>query len=224
MNPLRRLDDQIPLAVNDLARHSPALHAPVLAYAKYGVVLFGALLLAALISARHRSSRALAVSGWAAVAMLAALALNQPLGHHVGERRPYVIHPGILRLADVTTDFSFPCDHAVMAGAVAVGLLLGDRRLGTLAALAALLMAFARVYIGAHNPWDVLGGLLLARALTAFAAAVGLVASLGWALLKAPLTWLVDRLRALPALRTVFACPHEAIHTTTGRVPEATVR
>lgn len=35
------------------------------------------------------------------------------------EARPYVTHPQILRLADVTTDFSFPSDHAVLAGAVA---------------------------------------------------------------------------------------------------------
>ena len=39
-----------------------------------------------------------------------------------------------------------------MAAAVAAGLLLVNRRLGLLAGLASLLMAFARVYIGAHYP------------------------------------------------------------------------
>ncbi len=67
-------------------------------------------------------------------------------------------HPGILRWPTSRTDFLLPSDHAVMAGAVAAGLLLAHRRLGALAAAAALLMAFARVYIGAHYPWDVLGG------------------------------------------------------------------
>ncbi len=195
MNQLRLLDDRILLAVNAWARQTPFLHGPVLAYATYGVVVFGALLLAALVAARHRSSRDLASTGWAAIAMLLALALNQPLGHLFGEQRPYVTHPGILRLADVTTDFSFPSDHAVMAGAVAAGLLLAHRWLGSLAVVAALLMAFSRVYIAAHYPWDVVGGLMLGC----------VVAVIGWVVLAAPLTALTGWLRTLPGLRGVFA-------------------
>ena len=53
------------------------------------------------------------------MATLIALGLNQPFGHLFAETRPYVSHPHILRLAAFTTDFSFPSDHAVMAGAVA---------------------------------------------------------------------------------------------------------
>ena len=67
------------------------------------------------------------------------MALNQPVGHLFAEARPYAAHPGLLRLADPTSDFSFPSDHAVMAGAVAAGLLLVSRRLGLVAAAAAVL-------------------------------------------------------------------------------------
>ncbi len=195
MNQLRLLDDRVLLAVNAWALQTPALHGPVLAYAGYGVVLFGALLVAALVLSRHGASRDLAASGWAAVAMLLAVAVNQPVGRLFGETRPYAAHPGILRLADVTTDFSFPSDHAVMAGAVTAGLFLAHRRLGAVAAVAALLMAFSRVYIAAHYPWDVLAGLVLGAS----------VALLGWLLLATPLTALTRWLRELPGIRVVFA-------------------
>jgi membrane-associated phospholipid phosphatase len=195
VNPLRTLDDRLFIAVNDWARHTPTLHAWLLGYATYGVVLFAALMLGALVTARHRSSRDLAATGWVPLAMLIAVALNQPIGRLVGEARPYAAHPGILRLADVTTDFSFPSDHAVMAGAVAAGLLLAHRRLGIAAVVAALLMAYSRVYIAAHYPWDVLAGLLVGAA----------VALAGWALLRVPLTALTEWLRSLPGLRAVFA-------------------
>lgn len=194
MNPLRRLDDRALLAVNAWARHTPHLHRLFLGYATYGVVLFAVLMLAALVVSRNGSARDLAATGWTPVAMLLAVAVNQPLGHLFAEARPYATHPGILRLADVTTDFSFPSDHAVMAGAVAAGLLLAHRRLGAVAVVAALVMAFSRVYIAAHYPWDVVAGLLVGSA----------VALGGWLLLRRPLIALTRWLRELPGVRRVF--------------------
>ena len=197
---LHHLDDRLMLAVNHLARATPALHGAVLAFATYGLVLFLALLLAALVVSRQRSSRDLAATGWTALATLLALALNQPLGHLVHEPRPYAVHPQLLRLADVTTDFSFPSDHAVMAGAVAAGLLIAHRRLGLVAAAAALLMALSRVYIAAHYPWDVVAGLLFGA----------LVSLCGWALLRRPLVATTTWLRGSPGLRSVFGEPSTA--------------
>lgn len=194
MSWLRDLDNQVFFWFNRLARHTEWLHWPVQTYAKYGVAAFGVLILAALLWARERPSRTLAAVGWTAIATASAEALNQPFGHLFNEARPYADHPGILVLAQRTSDFSFPSDHAVMAGAVAAGMWLVHKRFGQVATVAAVLMAAARVYIGAHYPWDVLAGL-------AFGAAVTLV---GWALLQRPLTTLTTQLRELPGLASVF--------------------
>ncbi len=84
-----------------------------------------------------------------------------------------------------------------MAGAAAAGLWLVSRKLGAIAAAAALLLAFARVYIAAHYPHDVAAGLLFGA----------LVAIAGWWLLHRPLTALVTRLAGTPMRPLVAAGP-----------------
>jgi undecaprenyl-diphosphatase len=156
------MNDSLFEQVNALARATPWLHPVLLGYADYGVVLFGLLLVAGWWVAR-RSGRPEAVAALicAVVATLVAVAINQPIVNAVHEARPYTTHPGALVLVTRSADFSFPSDHAVMAGAVALGLVFVSRGLAALATVAALVMAFARVYIAAHYPGDVLVGLVL---------------------------------------------------------------
>jgi membrane-associated phospholipid phosphatase len=179
-------------AVNDFARSTPLLHAAMVDFAKYGVVLFGALLLLNWWWARACGNRIMAQALWAPAGVLLAVALNQPIVNLVREARPYDTLPHILVLVDRSTDYSFPSDHAVMAGAVATGIVLTHRRLGALVVGSALLMAFARVYVGAHFPLDVLAGL-------AFGATVTVVAgSLTCPVLRRVVAWLArTRLHAL---------------------------
>jgi undecaprenyl-diphosphatase len=202
MDSLRRLDDQLLLAINSFARNTTWLHAPGLAYATYGLVLFAVFLAAGVVISRRAPSAVLAAAGWACLATLIAVGLNQPLGKVFAEVRPYVTHPHMLRLTSFTTDFSFPSDHAVMGGAVAAGLLLVNRRLGLFACVAAAVLAFARVYIGAHYPWDVLAGLALGASVTL----------LGWLLLRHPLTASTSWLRRQRGLKGFFAEPDGPAH------------
>lgn len=175
------------LEINDLARATPWLHAPLSGYAAYGVVLFAVLLLAGWWIARLRGT-GMPAAVWAPVGVLLAVAVNQLIVSAVHEPRPYTTLPGILVLADRSMDPSFPSDHATMAGAVAAGLLLVSWRLGLLAAAAAAVMGFARVYIGAHYPSDVLAGF-----------AVGaVVALLGYLIVRRPLAVGLLRLERTP--------------------------
>ena len=146
-------------ALNDLQARTGWAHSSLRLFAKDGVAVFALLLVAGWLVGRRHGARAVAGSVSAGAAALVALALNQLIGHVVDRARPYATHAGVHLLIARTSDFSFPSDHAAVAGAVAMGLLLVERRLGLVALLAAVVMAFSRVYVGAHYPGDVLAGL-----------------------------------------------------------------
>jgi membrane-associated phospholipid phosphatase len=156
-------------AVNHFARLTPWLHTPARLYAEYGIVLFAGLLVGSWLLSRrdgdlHRGTAAL----WAPLGALIAIGVNQFLVAAFAEPRPYTALPGALVLVSRSTDYSYPSDHAVMAGAVTVGVLLANRKAGVLTAVLAVLMAVTRVYVGAHFPLDVAAGL-----------AVGAIVALG---------------------------------------------
>ena len=158
---------------NRLANRTGWAHGFFTAYAKYGIVLFAVLLCATYLDGRqHGDLRAVAGSVWAACAAVIALGIGQIIGGAIDRARPYETMTGIHLLVDRTTDFSIPSDHATAAGAVAVGLLFANRRWGRIAAVLAVLMAFTRVYVGAHYPGDVLAGLLLGGAVAAIGCVV----------------------------------------------------
>jgi membrane-associated phospholipid phosphatase len=184
--------------VNGFAKATPWLHAVIVGYANYGVLLFVGLFVAGWWTARRSGQVApMAAVVCAVAATLLAIAVNQPIVAAAHEARPYATHAGILVLAHRGTDFSFPSDHAVMAGAAAAGLWFVSRRLAIVAIFAALVMAFARVYIAAHYPQDVVAGLLLgaAIAIVVYLAGRGVAARL---ITAAARTRLQPLLRAAP--------------------------
>ncbi|WP_445185529.1 phosphatase PAP2 family protein [Pseudonocardia sp. Cha107L01] len=159
---------QLLLTINALARSTPWLQTAMSSYATVaGFVVFAELMLAGWWFARQRSDpRAVAATLWTPIGMLLALAVNQPITAHFAERRPYMVYPDLLTLAQHSLAPGFPSDHAVIGGAVTATLFLASRRLGYWTALAALVMAFARIYIAAAYPYDVLAGLLLGAAVS----------------------------------------------------------
>jgi undecaprenyl-diphosphatase len=147
-------------------------------YAVYGgAVLLGLLLIVAWWRARSSSGFAERVPAtiWAGAATIIAVGVAQPINHLVGRIRPYYTLHHVELLVPKAHDFTFPSDHATVAGAVICGLWLSkDRLLAWTATVAGLLLAFDRVYVGAHYPGDVLGGLALGAVVVLALRPVGL--------------------------------------------------
>jgi undecaprenyl-diphosphatase len=154
-------------AISGLAGRSHLVDAIVVAGAKFLPVVFALALVGLWLTWRPINQRAAFLAGMSA---LVALGIGQLIGMALPRPRPYLSHQVNL-LISPTADTSFPSDHATLGFAVAVLVWRYNRRAGTGLLLLALVLAFARVFVGAHYPSDVLGGAVLG-ALTSMAIAV----------------------------------------------------
>lgn len=123
-------------------------------------LIYAAVLIVALLWFHRDGLRAcLAV----AVGAVVALAIGQVLGSVVTESRPFVTDH-FTPLISHSADGSFPSDHLLVLGALTGAALRASTRLGVAAAVLALVVAVARVYVGVHHPVDVVAGFLIGAA------------------------------------------------------------
>jgi len=196
-------DTALLYAINGISRHLPGFLDSFLGFCgEYGVPLASVVVVGlAWWQARRRAGAAVAVAGvaWALIGAVFALMLNVPVRALVDRPRPFVAHPGRLHLLmDHSANGSFASDHATFTMAVAVGLLLVNRRYGMVAGALALVEGFLRVFMGVHYPSDIVGGYALA------AATVLLLGPLAMALLV-PLAHYVSRGPAGSVIRAAGA-------------------
>lgn len=152
---------QLSHAINGLSGHSVALDALMIFFAKYLIYLVFAGLAAAAVPFLRARRWFTLVS--AAVALVVTFALGLLASAVFIEPRPFTTHTGLNVLTPHDPGQSFPSDHATAAFAVAfVVLAYADRRWGLVALAAAVLIGFARVYVGVHYPGDIAGAAVLA--------------------------------------------------------------
>lgn len=149
--------------VTDLAQRTPQpVDDAVRFFSDYGVGLFAVLMLVAWWRARSGDAVRMAMALSVPVAVVVAYLANDVVKSLFDEQRPcQTLHTVTVEACPALGDWSFPSNHAAIAGAAAVALLIASRRpAGWLALPPALLMAASRVWIGVHYPHDVLVGLL----------------------------------------------------------------
>lgn len=160
-SPATSLDGGLYTSITELARRSPAaLDSTIRAWSDYGLGLYALLMLAAWWRSRAWDPARAAMALCAPLIVVAAYGANDLLKLAVHEQRPCrTLHAVTVEVCPPLGDWSFPSNHAAVAAAATVAILLTDRWLGAVAVPAALLTAVSRVWIGVHYPHDVLVGL-----------------------------------------------------------------
>ena len=115
-----------------------------------------------MISKKHRKTGAFLLIGL----LLGLVIGNVILKNLFARPRPCWIEPGMLRLIQSPKDFSFPSGHTLSSFITAFVIFNHHKKWGTAAILLATLIAFSRMYLFVHFPTDILGGILLAFAIS----------------------------------------------------------
>lgn len=161
------------------------------------VILFVGILLLAWWRARKHSDRTMARVLLAPVGVVVAYLVSEYLKTIVEAPRPCHTFQRIDAIAACppVSDWSFPSNHATIAGAVAIGVLIAWPRIGIFTTLLAALGAFSRVFVDVHYPHDVIVGFFLGT----------FVASIVILSLLRLVTIIVERLRRHRTLGVVLA-------------------
>ena len=159
-------------AVAGGAEGSP-LEAAVMLTARYGLLVLVALVGVVGLRALLHDRPALWTLVTAGIGVVTAYALSEGIKLLVEEARPCSVHDLATVLAcPGQGDWSWPSNHATLAGAAAAAVVLTVPRLLVVAGPVALLVASARVAAGVHYVHDVLSGLALGTLVVVLAVVV----------------------------------------------------
>ncbi|MEW1643665.1 phosphatase PAP2 family protein [Streptomyces sp. NPDC091219] len=155
------IDGEAYTDVVDSAHRAPGwLDSTVSVWSAYGLAVFAVLMLVGWWRARRTGAEAAVTALAVPVVVVAAYGIDSLLKSAVRESRPCrSLRVVTLEACPASGDWSFPSNHATIAAASAVALFFVSRRLGAVAAVAALAMALSRVWVGVHYPHDVVAGL-----------------------------------------------------------------
>lgn len=125
-----------------------------------GLFVFATLFVVCWWRARNAPARELAIALAGPAGVVAAYVVSEVVKLLVREDRPC---RGVttVALCPPAEDWSFPSNHSVIAAGAAGALILAWRALTWFVLPLAAIMAFSRVFVGAHYPHDVVAGFVL---------------------------------------------------------------
>jgi undecaprenyl-diphosphatase len=184
---MEELNRSLFLAINASAEASLPMRELAIFFAQWMVFCVPLLLAVLWIFGEQRQRRVVLLAGLSIALALACNLVIRELWFHP---RPFMLGLGQNFLAHAP-GASFPSDHASGLFAIAFALILASlRKTGLVMLGLALLVSWARVYLGVHFPLDILGGCL-----------VGLLSA--W-LVRQGLAWRQLDLRLLALLEGVY--------------------
>jgi undecaprenyl-diphosphatase len=184
---MEELNRSLFLAINASAEASLPMRELAIFFAQWMVFCVPLLLAVLWIFGEQRQRRVVLLAGLSIALALACNLVIRELWFHP---RPFMLGLGQNFLAHAP-GASFPSDHASGLFAIAFALILASlRKTGLVMLGLALLVSWARVYLGVHFPFDILGGCL-----------VGLLSA--W-LVRQGLAWRQLDLRLLALLEGVY--------------------
>ena len=152
---LEAVNRSVFLLVNAPANLAGVPLAMAIGAASYGDVVLIALAVGKVALSASPERRSLV---WVAVATALAMAVNHLIGPWVAHPRPFAVGLGHTFISH-RPNASFPSDHATFMWTIALGLAaLWPRRWSSWVAVGlAVLTSWARVFVGLHFPFDILG-------------------------------------------------------------------
>jgi len=157
---------EIVFRLQQLVIDSPILVSLVMFAARYLIVVFFVLAAFLYFSRTRHERHAVMEAAWA---VLFAVLITSIIGAVIGRDRPFQATPFFdgfpvhLLIPDPLTS-SFPSGHTSASVALAAAIFWGDKKLGCIAILAALVIGAGRVFAGVHYPSDIIAGVLVGLA------------------------------------------------------------
>ena len=171
---MQQINSLLFLLINATPNAPPALVFFAYLLAQWAIYLVLLALIIGWIRSPFPQREALFFAGTTAIAGLTINLIIANIWYHP---RPFMLGIGTQLLAH-GQDSSFPSDHTTVLFTTALALATGSRlRLwGGAGLLLAALVGWARVYLGVHWPFDILGSILVAIGVTALMRLYALVA------------------------------------------------